>query len=267
MTAAEFPLTTLSQFWLESHDLFHAAAAAALDSSSVRASDAQRVPGFMSPGSIATGKLFAAYDAARAVSTLWKREESHIVADYALLRAVVECAAQAWWVIAPADSDEKIRRAARIARDDLRVALIREKKAVKDAGAHDLSREAHARNIRPIEHRLEVITHALSEAGIQLEPAHEKEQKLALHEILLEAEGLIDGVRPLEVTLNWAVLSSLSHGSLTSIQLSVTIEEDLDGTRTMTANPDYIASLALSVTPVLHAAHDSWEKYSARVMS
>ena len=266
VTAAEPPLTMLSRFWLQSHDLFHEAAAAPLAPGSIAASDAQRVSGSVSPIFVATGKLFAAYDAARAVSTLWKREESHIVADYALLRAVVECAAQAWWVITPADSDERIRRAARIARDDLGQALIREKHAVTDAGAHDLSREARARNIPQIERLLAAVADAMLAAGVQLEPTHERKRKLDLHEILHEAEGLIDGVRPLEVTLNWAMLSSLSHGSLTSIQLSVFIDEGLDGTRTMTADPNQIATLALSVTPVLRAAHDNWQKYSARVM-
>lgn len=266
MTAAEPPLTTLSRFWLQSHDLFHEAAAAPLAPSSIAASDARRVSGSVSPAFVATGKLFAAYDAARAVSILWQREESHLVADYALLRAVLECAAQAWWVIAPADSDARIRRAARVARDDLGQALSRETKAVKDAGAHDRSRDARARIVPRIEQRLAEIEDALSNADVQLNPAHAKRTKLDLHEVLHEAEGLIDGVGPLEATLNWAMLSSLSHGSLASILQSVNIEEDLDGMRTMAADPEQIATLALTVTPVLHAGHDRWQKYSAPTM-
>jgi hypothetical protein len=39
-----------------------------------------------------------AYDAARAAVLLWRENETHVVADYALIRVIIEAAALSWWI-------------------------------------------------------------------------------------------------------------------------------------------------------------------------
>ncbi|WP_127887438.1 hypothetical protein [Rathayibacter festucae] len=263
MDITEPSLTVLSKFWLNSGDIFREAAASPLQSSSAAAADALQVVSFLSPASVASGKLLASYDAARAVSLLWQRQESHLVADYALLRAVLECAALAWWVIVPTDSEERVRRAARVIRDDLGQALIREKSAVKDAIDHKMVRETRAAIIPRIEERLDRVTASLSAAGIQLKEADAKKTRLDLHAILHEAENCIEGVRPLDFTLSWAILSSLSHGSLEAMMQSADVEVDTTGVRFIAADPEQVAAYALGITPLLHAGHDRWNEYCA----
>lgn len=75
----------------------------------------------------------SAYDGARAAAVLWRGGEVHVIADYSLLRVVVENAALAWWVLQGTDRDDRMHRAFRVVTDDLTWASKRENFAVAHA--------------------------------------------------------------------------------------------------------------------------------------
>ncbi len=68
-----------------------------------------------------------------------------MIADYSLLRVVVENAALAWWVLQGTDREDRMHRAFRVVIDDLTWAIKREKFAVDHAETRKVERRDRAR--------------------------------------------------------------------------------------------------------------------------
>lgn len=254
-------LGALSRFWLIAGALY-AQSAKPLPGSTAEADESVRI-GRESPPFVASGKMSAAYDAARALSLLWQEGHVHMVADYALLRAVTECAVVAWWITTAEDADERARRAFRVAVDDLRQARNRETFNVKNATT-DHGLRIRTETLARVEAELARIRDEMRQSAIVVDDAFLEGQPLRMGPLLVEAERTIEDADDLEFSLLWSVSSTAAHGSLTAAeQLSVRTDAET-GTIAVT-NPSTVMVFAHAAAKLLNAARTSYDRYSGRV--
>lgn len=262
VTDARETLLRLARFWLTAGDGLrehqldpHPHSAAGFDHSN-------RI-GKESPPWVASGKLMAAYDGARAAALLWRAGEVHLLADYALLRVVVEGAGVAWWITSARDPVERALRSFRVALDDLQQAQRREQFAVSNAVTMT-GRSKRQQALDGVNRELERLQTEASRAGL---PVSERIQKkpLSMPSLMIEAERTIDGASDLGFSLLWSIASTSAHGSLTAVE-QLSLRSDLDEMTALT-NPNTIATFALEAAHLLKAAHASWIRYASRVDS
>ena len=262
------PLQVRADRWLQAIDDFHASSSQLPLPGSARAADFGKIQDTLDPAYTASGKLLAAHDAARALSLLWNEGHVHNVADYALLRTIIECAGSAWWILEDHTARSRFVRAYVIARDDLESARRRETQAVRYA------RTEKGRTKRTaVRNRLDkLITRsqkAIAAAGYSDEPVVQKWARFDLTETVLKGAQERLKQPDLSFTLAWSLLSSLGHGSLTSIVgFADTTPPDNSEVpqRFIGTNPDSVEDLAAAVDVLFQAANREWFRYSDSVL-
>lgn len=216
------------------------------------------------PGVVASAKLMAAYDSARALSVLWASGHVHLHADYALLRSVLENAGVAWWLLqSNAGQDERLRRAYRIVGDDLRSAQGRENLAKRKAITLPI-RVRHHREAIVINRRISAIEGAMRTLGLGYLPEVKKWPRFEmLTEVLQPAQNHHRKQVPdLAFTWPWGMLSSLAHGSMTSM-MGVSNITDVDGQSIVRLNVDNLFMFARLTSRLLLSAAQGWYRYAA----
>lgn len=260
------PLQVRAAAWLQGVEDFTTSSVRLPTAGSARGDDYGRTRDYLDPAYIASGKLGAAHDAARALSLLWSAGHVHHVADYALLRTIIECAGAAWWVLEAPSAQLRFVRAYTIARDDLESARGRENLAVKFAQT-DEGRSKRADVVDRINRRLTQAEADMRSAGFGDEPIVQKWRRFELVEVLREAQQRLPAP-DLGFTLAWSLLSSLSHGSPTSILGFADTDPsdpDLVPQRHIGTNPDSVEDLAAAVDVLFRAANRRWYRYSDSV--
>jgi hypothetical protein len=251
-------LSTLANFWLEAGELYRERDSEAHAGSDAHEDHARRIMR-ESPPWIASGKLMNAYDGARAAATLWRGGEVHIIADYALLRVIVESAVLSWWVTSAFAPEERARRAYRIVVDDLTNAIRRERYAVEKATTEEGKSQRAGAQARA-SHRLEAAFAALKASDLDAPADYFKEGTLSMRSLLVEAERTIEGAGDLGYFLLWAIASTSAHGSLSAVeQLSLA---GSDAGPVALSNPDTVFEFAAQAAHLLKAAHLSWNSYA-----
>ncbi|WP_146245649.1 hypothetical protein [Curtobacterium sp. MCLR17_055] len=215
------------------------------------------------PGVVASAKLMAAYDSARALSILWTARHVHLHADYALLRSVLENAGVAWWLLqSDASQDERLRRAYRVVGDDLRSALGRENLAERLAITLPI-RVRHHREANAVKRRISEIERAMRMLGRGGLPEVKKWKRFEmLTEVLLPAQIHHRKLVPdLAFTWPWGMLSSLAHGSMTSM-MGVSNVVEVDGQHVVHLNVDNLFMFARLTSRLLLSAAQGWYRYT-----
>lgn len=263
---SEHPLLQRADRWLQGVHDFVASSSRLPTQGSERAADYGTVADYLDPANVASGKLGAAHDAARALCLLWAAGHVHHVADYALLRTVIECAGASWWVLEEHSPRSRFVRAYSVVRDDFESARGRENLAVKFA----TTPEARAKRnlvVGRINQRIRAAERDMTSAGFGDEPIVRKWERFKLPEILRDAQQVLPAP-DLGFTLAWSMLSSLSHGSPTSILDFASTESESPAVvpqRHIGSNPDRVEDLAAAVDVLLKAANREWFRYSDSV--
>lgn len=260
------PLLIRGARWRQGVDDFATSSQRLPTRGSERGEDFGRTKDYLDPAYIASGKLGAAHDATRALALLWSAGHVHHVADYALLRTIIECAGAAWWVLESPSAQSRFVRAYTIARDDLESARGRENLAVKFAQT-DEGRSKRAAVVDRINQRLHQAETDMRSAGFGDEPIVQKWKRFELVEVLRDAQQRLPAP-DLGFTLAWSMLSSLSHGSPTSIlEFADTDPGDpaLVPQRHIGTNADNVEDLAAAVDVLFRAANRQWHRYSDSV--
>lgn len=262
------PLHQLGEVWLRFGERFLATSASLPETGSQFYPDQARARDF-NPGMISSSKLASAYDAARALSLLWHAGHVHLVADYALLRAVLECSAQVWWILAAPDADERIRRSYRVVIDDLRQALNRENNAVRLA-LEEESREKRRAVARRVNITMTDRLRAFRESGVPATPDTDRPRNLEMLSLLQEAQEAMPDVPDVGFTLLWSMLSSLAHGSPTSVEQAASSGPRPPGLSPqvgyLESDPEMVLQFASSTAVLLKAADDMWRRYAGYQM-
>lgn len=206
----------------------------------------------------------SAYDGARAAATLWQAREVHVIADYALLRVVVEGAVLAWWISSEPDPNERARRAYRVALDDLTNARNREQAAVRNAQT-DEGREKRGAALAGVLRELDRLTGAVRDSRIAIEEQLLTPRLLKMPSLLVEAERRIDGAGDLGYSLLWSITSTTAHGSLTAVEQLSNMSNT--GEPVAMSDPDTVGQFAAQAAHLLHAAHDTWNRYAGHSVS
>jgi hypothetical protein len=214
-----------------------------------------------SPPWVASGKLMAAYDAARAAGVLWRAGEVHLVADYALLRVIIEAAALSWWITSAPTAADRVTRAYRVTVDDLTSAVARETAAVKHAQTPPAREKRAEAGVRAAAERNRVIG-AMRDSAIEIPARYLKgETSLRMIRLLVYAEQHIPAAGDLGYSLLWSITSNSAHGSLSAVsQLSTPAQRA--GEPLVYSNPESVATFALQTAHLLNAAHKSWNRYA-----
>jgi hypothetical protein len=258
------PLFPLAEIFVRYGDRFRANSYIAPEKGSARELDNQRIAGELTPGFIASQKMTFAYDALRAVALLWQSGAVHFVADYALFRTAVECSVQAWWVLAPDVSEERVRRAVRIMMDDLVRARSRENTAVKIALSEE-SRDKRNAVVDNINKHITNLERAFDDTGIAWAEGIRRHSQLDMLNLLQEAQESIEKIPDVGLTLLWSMLSSLAHGSPSSVnQLSSTNGrmELPDRVAYLTNDADTVLQFATSTFQLVDVVDGLWWSYS-----
>lgn len=216
------------------------------------------------PGVIASAKLMAAYDSARALSVLWEEGHVHLHADYALLRSVLENAGVAWWLLqSNASQDERLRRTYRVVGDDLHSAQGREKAAERMSITLP-SRAQHYRDAIAANRRISDVERAMRTLGLGDLPEVRRWRRFEmLTEVLQPAQiHLRKYVPDVAFTWSWGMLSSLAHGSMTSM-MGVSTVTNVDGQPIVQLNIDNLLRFAKLTSSLLLSAAHGWYRYTA----
>lgn len=261
------PLHLRADRWLQAVEDFHTSSSRLPTSGSPRAEDFGKIQDTLDPAYIASGKLLAAHDAARALSLLWNAGHVHNVADYALLRTIIECAGAAWWILEGRTPRSRFVRAYVIARDDLESARRRETQSVRYART-DEGREKRTAVVNRVNQLITRSEKAITDAGYGDERVVQKWVRFDLSETVLKKAQEHLGQPDLTFTLAWSLLSSLAHGSITSvIGFADTTPPDASDVpqRFVGTRPESVQDLAAAVDILFQAANREWFRYSDSV--
>lgn len=259
-------LVILGRKWLRYVDAFLPVTALPAEPATFYGQDFKRVgpPDLnLVPGVVASHKLLAALDAARALAMLWEDGHVHVHADYALLRSMLENAGSAWWLLEEGVSqDDRIVRAYKISRDDLQSARGREERAVKWSVKPEVAAR-HQSQVNEINRQISSLDRRMRKLGLGNVPAVKKWAAFHhLEEVLLPAERKLAPHNDVAFTWSWGIFSSLAHGSPSSV-IGVSDVQVVEGTPVVHVDVQRLFMFAGVVDRLLGTAVQSWFRYTA----
>lgn len=252
------PLAAVSRLWLRAGQLFTERDSVAEHGSTAQHDHDHAAVRPETPPWIVSGKLMSAYDGARAAAVLWREGEVHMIADYSLLRVVVENAALGWWVLQGSDRDDRMRRVFRVVIDDLTSAIRREKFAVAHARTAE-GREKRSGALVGAARELERVTTAFRASLPGREESFYAPRRIEMAKVLVAAESTISDTDDLDYSLLWWIASTSAHGSLSAVQQLAQPGEP--GQASLYPDAESFGAFAVRAAHLLNAAHASWNVY------
>lgn len=252
------PLAAISRLWLRAGQLFTERDAVVEPESRAQHDHDHAAVRPETPPWIVTGKLMSAYDGARAAAVLWREGEVHVIADYSLLRVVVENAALAWWVLQGTDRDDRMHRAFRVVTEDLTWAIKRENFAVAHARTAE-GREKRSGALAGATRELERVTTAFRSSLPGREDSFYTPRRIEMAKVLVSAESTVPDTSDLDYSLLWWIASTSAHGSLSAVRQLAQPGEA--GQASLYPDAASVEAFAARAAHLLHAAHASWNVY------
>lgn len=191
------------------------------------------------------------FDASDTLAVLWHQEVHHVPSDYVLMRTMVDSALRVIWLLDPDDTQERVGRAWRLARDAPARSKLASETMLK--GAHNRPSADSARTAaQNASCALTSIDAKFRDAGIATPPL----QLVKPEETIPVAEAKPFHVgRDGDVQRLWSQLSELVHGSAVPVRFRQNVE---DGKAR--PNVDHIAKAASLVTRLVEAALDQFHE-------
>ncbi|MBX3196430.1 MAG: hypothetical protein KF727_15200 [Microbacteriaceae bacterium] len=252
------PLAAISTLWLRAGQLLTEQDAVVERGSSAQHDHEHAAVRPETPPWIVTGKLMSAYDGARAAAVLWREREVHVIADYSLLRVIVENAALAWWVLQGTGSEGRMHRAFRVVTDDLAWAIKRETFAVAHARTAE-GRKKRSGALAGATRELERVTTAFRTSLPGRQDSFYTPRRIEMAKVLVEAESSIPETGDLDYSLLWWIASTSAHGSLSAVRQLAQPGEA--GEASLYPDAESVAAFAARAAHLLHTAHASWNVY------
>ena len=221
--------------------------------------DLVRIRQGSSPYELASELLSNALDALHTLAFLWSEAQVHSPTDYALMRVAIDNALRAIWLTSPTSSDDRLRRAWRVAIDAPARAK-RDAEAALKRGSSGRDEAMYRATGVDTKAQIAALVDKFSSAGVDVGA---RVIPLEIREILGE-ESLSVWLDEMHVRRLWTLLSSMVHGSLTQVRAFAISRQDPDDERIRLhdPDPDMIASVAASVNAVVTL---SWYTFATRM--
>jgi hypothetical protein len=147
--------------------------------------------------------------------------------------------------------------------DDLTNAAARERMAARNART-EVGREKRGGVLQRVLTQQARIVEAMRESGIPIAEKHLQGERLRMYSILVEAERTIPDTEDLGFTLLWSIASTSAHGSLSAVE-QISKPVGRAGEPIVIGDPEAIGDFASQAAHLMHAAHDSWNRYAGHV--
>jgi len=246
-------LQELSRHWLDTRDAFRdVIETGPPQPGSAFAADLGLVLAKESTLPQAAAMLNYAFDSADVLERMWHVPVHHVPSDYVLMRAMVDNAIRAIWLVDPDDQRERLTRAWRLARDAPMRSKARATVMLKEDPQRSIADELKA-------------TAANAKTYIaDLDAAFNKALGTLPTPRFLQAADFIAATerQPLHAGIDggvarfWSQLSELVHGSIASTEYRMIAHPPEGHVRLTRANVDDIALAAGLVTRILDGALD-----------